>query len=66
MEITYKTLFKYLNMFYGNFQYSRIIVGIGRDDSWRRIDVGFGWIMVATKNDHKPTVVWTPGANWER
>ena len=51
-------------MFYGNFQYRRIMVGIGRDDFWRRIDVGFGWIMVATKNDHKPTVVSTSGANW--
>ena len=31
------------------------MVGIGRDYFWRRIDVAFGWIMVATtKIDHEP------------
>ena len=41
------------------------MVGIVRNDFWRQIDVGFYWIMVATKNDHKPTVVSTWRANWD-
>ena len=65
MGIIYETSLNYLNMFYGNFQYRRIMVGNGRDDFLRsRIDVAFGWIMVAAKSDHKPTVVSTSRANW--
>ena len=63
VEIIYETPLQFWNMFYCHFQYRRIMVGIGRDDSWHRIDVGFGWIMVTTKNNHKLTAVSTPGAN---
>ena len=65
MGVSYETSLKYINMFYGNFQYRRIMVEIGRDDFWYRIDVAFGWIMVATKSNHKPTVVSTSRANWD-
>ena len=49
--VSYETSLKYLNMFYGNFQYRRIMVGIVREDFWRRIDVAFCWIIGATKTD---------------
>ena len=51
--------------FYCSFQNRRIMVGIGSNDSWRRIDVGFDWIMVANKKEHKQTVVLTSGAKWD-
>ena len=53
VEITYDTTLKYLNMFYCSFQFRCIMVGIDRDDSWRRTDVGFGWTSVLVGRNQK-------------